>query len=106
MAKKRGGHAGGGHGWFVTFADLMGLLLSYFVMLVAFSSQDKAQLSIMAGSIREAVGQQRERREASVVEIDGIPIRDYLKDVSPEFHESDVAFSAQDHNLDKAQGPA
>ena len=32
--KKEGGH--GGHGWFVTFADLMGLLMSFFVMLVAF----------------------------------------------------------------------
>ena len=32
---------GGGHGWFVTFADLMGLMMSFFVMLVAFSTQDK-----------------------------------------------------------------
>jgi flagellar motor protein MotB len=31
---------GGGRGWFVIFADLMGLLVSFFVMLVAFSSQD------------------------------------------------------------------
>ena len=35
MAKKRGA-AHGGHGWFVTFADLMGLLMSFFVMLVAY----------------------------------------------------------------------
>ena len=40
MAKKKRGDAhGGGHGWFVTFADLMGLLMSFFVMLVAFSNQ-------------------------------------------------------------------
>ena len=36
MAKRKQAHAGG-HGWFVTFADLMGLLVSFFVMLVAFS---------------------------------------------------------------------
>ena len=35
---------GGGHGWFVTFADLMGLLVSFFVMLVAFSTQDQQKL--------------------------------------------------------------
>ncbi|MHC2396756.1 flagellar motor protein MotB [Bradyrhizobium barranii subsp. barranii] len=33
MAKKKRGDAhGGGHGWFVTFADLMGLMMSFFVM--------------------------------------------------------------------------
>ena len=38
MARRKEAH-GGGHGWFVTFADLMGLLVSFFVMLVAFSNQ-------------------------------------------------------------------
>lgn len=35
MSKKKAAAHGGGHGWFVTFADLMGLLVSFFVMLVA-----------------------------------------------------------------------
>jgi len=35
MAKKKAQAHGGGHGWFVTFADLMGLLVAFFVMLVA-----------------------------------------------------------------------
>ena len=39
MAKKKRGAAHGGHGWFVTFADLMGLMMSFFVMLVAFSNR-------------------------------------------------------------------
>jgi len=38
MAKKKREEAHGGHGWFVTFADLMALLVSFFVMLVAFSN--------------------------------------------------------------------
>ena len=38
----------------MTFADLMGLLMSFFVMLVAFSTQDKQKLQIVAGSIRAA----------------------------------------------------
>jgi chemotaxis protein MotB len=53
MAKRRGEAHGGGHGWFVTFADLMGLLVSFFVMLVAFSTQDQAKLQVVAGSMRD-----------------------------------------------------
>ncbi len=69
--KKRGGH--GGHGWFVTFADLMALLMSFFVMLAAYSSQDKAKLQIVAGSMREAFGNQKDIRLAGIVESDGVP---------------------------------
>jgi chemotaxis protein MotB len=61
MARKKEAH-GGGHGWFVTFADLMGLLMSFFVMLVAFSTQDQQKLQIVAGSMREAFGVQQNVR--------------------------------------------
>ena len=60
MAKKKREEAHGGHGWFVTFADLMALLLAFFVMLVAFSTQDSAKLKIVAGSMRDAFGVQTE----------------------------------------------
>ena len=60
MAKKKREEAHGGHGWFVTFADLMALLLAFFVMLVAFSNQDQNKLKIVAGSMREAFGVQTE----------------------------------------------
>src|SRR5262245_45229927 len=86
MAKKRGGGHGGGHGWFVTFADLMGLLMSFFVMLVAFSSQDKQKLQIVAGSMRDAFGVQQVRF-SGIVETDGVPTRSALKNaanISPE----------------------
>lgn len=78
--KKRGGHAGG-HGWFVTFADLMALLLSYFVMLVAFSNQDSAKLKIVAGSMREAFGVQTAARYSGIIEVDGLPTRPRLKNL-------------------------
>src|SRR5438132_2012501 len=82
MSRKRGGHGGGtGHGWFVTFADLMGLLLSFFVMLVAFSTQDKQKLQIVAGSMRDAFGVQ-EIRFSGIVEQDGIPTRPAVKNVA------------------------
>jgi chemotaxis protein MotB len=80
MAKKRGA-AHGGHGWFVTFADLMGLLMSFFVMLVAFSNQDKQKLQIVAGSMREAFGVQTVKYNG-IVEQDGLPTRPALKNVA------------------------
>ena len=88
MAKKKRGDAhGGGHGWFVTFADLMALLLAFFVMLIAFSSQDKDKLKIVAGSMREAFGVQTEVRYSGIVESDGLPTRPKLKNsdhISPD----------------------
>lgn len=82
MAKKnRGGHAGG-HGWFVTFADLMALLVAFFVMLVAFSTQDQAKLQVVAGSMRDAFGIQDKVRYSGVLEIMGLPTRPKLKNVA------------------------
>src|SRR6476661_2001351 len=80
--KKRGDGHTGGHGWFVTFADLMGLMMSFFVMLVAFSNQDQQKLKIVAGSMREAFGVQTEARYSGVIESDGLPTRPKLKNVA------------------------
>jgi len=81
MAKKKRGDAhGGGHGWFVTFADLMGLMMSFFVMLVAFSNQDQTKLKIVAGSMREAFGVMN-ARYSGVIETDGLPTRPKLKNL-------------------------
>ena len=80
MAKKKRGDAhGGGHGWFVTFADLMGLMMSFFVMLVAFSTMDNNKLKIVAGSMRDAFGVQTEKRYSGILESDGLPTRPKLK---------------------------
>jgi chemotaxis protein MotB len=79
--KKKAGHAGG-HGWFVTFADLMALLMSFFVMLVAFSTQDAAKLQVVAGSMRDAFGVQNAIRYSGLIEIDGLPTRPKLKNVA------------------------
>ncbi len=75
--KKRAAH--GGHGWFVTFADLMALLMSFFVMLVAFSNQDQQKMAIVAGSMREAFGVQNNVRYSGIIEIPGLPTRPKLK---------------------------
>jgi chemotaxis protein MotB len=83
MAKKKRGDAhGGGHGWFVTFADLMGLMMSFFVMLVAFSTQDQQKLKIVAGSMRDAFGVQTQSRFSGIIESDGVPTRPRLKNTA------------------------
>jgi chemotaxis protein MotB len=79
LARKKRGGDHGGHGWFVTFADLMGLLMSFFVMVAAYSTQDQKKLQLVAGSMRDAFGVSRESRYAGVIEQDGIPIRARLK---------------------------
>jgi chemotaxis protein MotB len=71
--------AHGGHGWFVTFADLMGLLVSFFVMLVAFSNQDSKKVQAVTGSMREAFGVQKVARYSGIVETDGLEPRTKIK---------------------------
>src|ERR1700687_5839070 len=81
MARRKESHAGG-HGWFVTFADLMGLLVSFFVMLVAFSTQDQQKLQVVAGSMREAFGVQDKVRYSGIIEVLGLATRPKLKNAA------------------------
>ncbi len=46
--------------WVMTFADLMSLLLAFFVLLFSFSEMDKNVYKELAGSLKEAFGVQRE----------------------------------------------
>ena len=48
--------------WVITFADLNSLLLAFFMLLFAFSEQDKAKFKQVAGSMRDAFGVQQEIR--------------------------------------------
>lgn len=59
--------------WIVTFADLMTLLVCFFVLIVSFSVQDEAKMQVVAGSIREAFGVERERRYAGEETLQGTP---------------------------------
>src|SRR4029078_588604 len=96
--KKRGADDGGGHGWFVTFADLMGLMMSFFVMLVAFSTMDNNKLKIVAGSMRDAFGVQPQVRYSGIVESDGLPTRPKLKNVDHVSPEDSSANPTPDDN--------
>jgi chemotaxis protein MotB len=97
MARRKEAAHGGGHGWFVTFADLMGLLVAFFVMLVAFSTQDNVKLQIVAGSMRDAFGVQDRVRYSGIIEIPGLPTRPKLKNAAPISPEDASATPTPDH---------
>ncbi|MGE0182960.1 MAG: flagellar motor protein MotB [Parvularculaceae bacterium] len=59
--------------WLITYADLMTMLVCFFVLIVSFSIQDEAKMQVVAGSIREAFGVTETRRYAGDVELDGVP---------------------------------
>ena len=52
--------AAGAPAWVLTFADLMSLLLAFFVLLFSFSEMDKQKFKELSGSMRDAFGVQRE----------------------------------------------
>src|SRR5579883_2329045 len=104
MARRKQAHHGG-HGWFVTFADLMGLLVSFFVMLVAFSNQDQKKLQIVAGSMRDAFGVQTNVRYSGIIEVNGLPTRPKLKNaahIQPE--DASATPTPDEHDRHREQG--
>ena len=50
----------GGAGWITTFADLMSLLMCFFVLLLSFAEMDVLKFKRLAGSMREAFGVQQQ----------------------------------------------
>jgi chemotaxis protein MotB len=60
----------------------MGLMMSFFVMLVAFSTMDNNKLKIVAGSMRDAFGVQTDVRYSGIIESDGLPTRPKLKNAA------------------------
>lgn len=49
----------GAPGWVVTFADLMSLLLTFFILLLSFSQMDPVRFKEVSGSLENAFGIQR-----------------------------------------------
>jgi chemotaxis protein MotB len=46
--------------WLITFADLMVLLMCFFVLMLSFSEMDLAKFKVMSGSLNETFGVQTE----------------------------------------------
>ena len=105
MAKK--GHGGGGgHGgaWVVSFADLMSLLMAFFVMLLSFSVQDQEKLNMAAGSVQNAFGIKPFSDMTGMIERSGNPQRDFLKTMTPAETKAETEFATEDNPEHENQG--
>lgn len=67
--------------WMGTFADLMSLMLCFFILILSFSVVDQKKYFQVVGSFEQAFGLQRLLRYAGVIEIDGSPIMEHQRHV-------------------------
>ena len=105
MARK--GHGGGGgHGgtWVVSFADLMSLLMAFFVMLLSFSVQDQEKLNMAAGSVQNAFGIKPFSEMTGVIERSGNPLREFVRNLSPAETKAETEFATRDNAEHDNQG--
>lgn len=58
--KKKKSEAKAPAGWLMTYADLMSLLMAFFVLLLSFSEMDLQKYKQVSGAMKEAFGVQRE----------------------------------------------
>ncbi len=69
--------------WMVTFADLMALLLTLFVMLLSFAEMDVKRYEQLAGNMSEAFGIQYLKKLAGIIESDGGPVGVAPRETTP-----------------------
>lgn len=105
MARKKGG-GDGAHGgsWVISFADLMSLLMAFFVMLLSFSVQDQEKLNMAAGSVQDAFGIEPFSSMSGMIERNGNPERDFLKNTSNEKTKASTEFSTTENPENENQG--
>jgi len=90
--------------WIVLFADLMSLLVVFFVLLISFSIQDDKKLQVVAGSMRDAFGIRKDNNKAGLIEREGSPARNYVKNISVLDSKNDTEFSSIRNNKKSKQG--
>lgn len=73
----------GAPAWIVTFADLMSLLLTFFVLLLSFSSMEVDQFKKLAGTMQESFGLQSFDYLEGIIELDGVAVGTAPKNVLP-----------------------
>jgi chemotaxis protein MotB len=95
----------GAPAWIVTFADLMAILVVFFVLIISFSIQDERKLQIVAGSLRDAFGINMEHRRTGVIELQGTPIRDFIRRMTTQPQDTDSHVFEERHEERSVQGP-
>ncbi len=87
MAKKA---PAGAPAWMATFADLMSLLLTLFVLMLTFAEMDIVKYKAIAGSMKSALGVARKDKMAGVIELEGSMRRQAATDVDPTNREEEI----------------
>lgn len=102
MSKKK---TAGAPLWIVTFADLMSLLLTFFILLLSFSNMEVQEFKKVAGAMRSAFGLQTQDRLAGLIELDGFTESKAVKHVVqiplPEQDITDKVIPDQEQALDE-----
>lgn len=65
--------SGGAPSWMVTFADLMALLLTLFVLLLSFATMETQRFKDLSGNLRDSFGFQMEDMLTGLIELGGTP---------------------------------
>lgn len=78
----------GAPGWIVTFADLMSLLLTFFILVLSFANMDIVRFRDMLGSIQDAFGVQVKRQDA-----------DYVAFSPTQFERKDIEISQENEQI-------
>lgn len=90
--------------WLVTFADLMSILVAFFVLLISFSIQDQEKLQVVAGAMKDAFGVLAIEKKSGVVERNGNPERDFLKKLTLKETKAETEYATVDHDKNQNQG--
>ncbi len=91
--------------WLVTFADLMSILVCFFVLIISFSIQDELKLQVVAGSLKDAFGVIKVEQRAGIIEREGNAQRDYVKTMTLDDEVTQTEFQEQQHDDRTKQGP-
>ena len=89
----------GAPAWVMTFADLMSLLMCFFVLLLAFSEMDVLKFKQIAGSMKAAFGVQREIKAKEIPKGTSI----VAKEFSPGKPDPSVLAEVRQHTTDEVQ---
>lgn len=105
MRPRKKGHGGsGGHGWYISFADLMSLLMAFFVMLLSMSNTEQPKFQEAVGSIQDAFGMTRDSALAGIIERNGNPQRDAARSISADDKDAQTEFSTVEAENINAEG--
>lgn len=90
--------------WLGLFADLMSLLVVFFVLIISFSIQDQQKLQVVAGSMKDAFGIRQQQAKSGVIERQGNPQRDFLKQLAKDETSRETEYAEIEHNENTKQG--